>query len=97
MSSPKLPKAVTLPKLKDPNNIAEIFANHVVGIGVRDGIVHLTLSVIRPSHNAGTPQDENAVTCRLAMPIHTLSALAEADRQIKAAMKMQPGSDSQLN
>jgi len=99
MSSPKHPKSTMLPKLKDPNNVEETFINHVVGLGVRDGFAHVTLSIIRPNHSSqnGGSEDENVVGCRLTMPLQTLSALVEADRQLKAVMQMQSATTSKPN
>lgn len=93
MSVPKHPKSAvnSLPKLTDPNTIQEVFANHLVGINIRDGIVHLTFSVIRPKHNLQTHgnDDENVVTARLALPISTMESLIGGFDHLKTAMQMQ--------
>ena len=94
MASPKIPMQQALhalPALIDPNHIEETFANQLVGIGVTDGIVHITLSVVRARHNnPGGPSDnENVVTMRSVMPIATMNALVEAYGQLLSAIQFQ--------
>jgi hypothetical protein len=91
MSSPKAPSQQQLLALTDPNNVTEAFANTLVGLGIRDGIAHVTLSVVRPRHNTigGATQDEQVMSARVAMPVPTLAALAQAFTQLQTAMRMQ--------
>lgn len=94
MASPKLPglQLVAAPPLSDPNHVEETFANQMVGIGVADGIVHLTLSVVRARHNnnpGGPSGNENIVTMRPVMPLATMNALVEAYGQLQNALRMQ--------
>lgn len=92
MASPKNPSQQALaPKLTDPNNVQEAFANYPVGISIRDGIVHITLSVIRPRHSGvvGPSDEENVVTSRTALPLTTMNALVEAYGQLQTAMHAQ--------
>lgn len=93
MASPKSPgqQMVALPPLTDPNHVEETFANQLVGIGITDGIVHLTLSVVRARHNnpGGPTDNENVVAMRPVMPLATMSALVEAYGQLMTALRMQ--------
>jgi hypothetical protein len=94
MASPKNPvvgQVVTLPVLTDPNSVQEAYSNQLVGIGIRDGIVHITLSIIRPRHNnpGGPSDDENVVVARDAMPTATMNALCEGYQQLLTAMQIQ--------
>ncbi len=91
MASPKLPGQITLPPLTDPNNVKETFGNQLMGINYCDGIVHLTISMIRPRHkNPGSANDnENVVVLRPTFPMAVLDALVEAHRQLNVAMTMQ--------
>jgi len=89
-------KIASAPKPRDPDNLPVTFVNHVVGLSVRNGIVYLTLSVIRPSHTAGT-KDENVVVTRLCMPARTLSAVVEAEKQLRAAVQLRTAPTGSTN
>ena len=92
MASPKHPglHVQSLPKLTDPNNVQEVYANHTVGLNYRDGMMHITFSVIRPRHSGATgPDEENVVAVRIALPAMTMGALVDAYGQLQKAMQMQ--------
>ena len=89
-------KKTSPPKLSDPDNLPVTFVNHVAGLSVRNGIVYLTLSVIRPAHTAGT-KDENVLVTRLCMPAYTLSAVVEAERQLRAAVRLRTAPTGSTN
>lgn len=77
-----------LPPLADPNHIAESYANHTAGISFRDGVVHLTLSVIRPLHSGSVTRSdlENVVVARIALSEPAMQALVQAYAQLCAAL-----------
>lgn len=93
MSAPTKPlQQKTLP-LTDPNNVAEVFADELTGIQCRNGAAHLTFSVFRPKHSkagahANSTDHERVVTSRLVIPMNALEALAQANEQVKNAMKL---------
>ena len=78
-----------LPPLNDPNHVAECYANHTAGLSFRDGVVHLTLSVIRPLHhtNVTGPHLENVVVARIALSEPAMQAVVQAFTQLFAAMQ----------
>lgn len=78
-----------LPPLSDPNHVAECYANHTAGLSFRDGVVHLTLSVIRPLHrtNVTGPHLENVVVARVALSEPAMHAIVQAFTQLCAAMQ----------
>jgi hypothetical protein len=85
-----------LPKLCDPNHVAEIYANHTAGISVRDGVIHITLSIIRPLHSGRVtgPDLENIVAARIALPIPAMEALLVAYTQLRTALTSPPAKQS---
>jgi hypothetical protein len=92
MSSPKQPSGPPLPKLIDPNNVQDTptFANHLVGLGCKDGVWHLTFSHIRPKHsNNGTATDENVLIACISVTAPVMTMLAQGFEQLNAAMQLQ--------
>ncbi len=77
-----------LPPLGDPNHVAEAYANHTAGISFRDGVVHLTLSVIRPLHSGRVTRSdlENVVVARIALSEPAMQAIVQAYAQLCAAL-----------
>ncbi|NBU58310.1 MAG: hypothetical protein EBS23_00740 [Betaproteobacteria bacterium] len=78
-----------LPPLSDPNHVAECYANHTAGLSFRDGVVHLTLSVVRPLHltTVTGPHLENVVVARVALSEPAMQAIVQAFAQLCAAIQ----------
>lgn len=92
MSAPKQPSGQQLPKLIDPNNVQDthVFANHLVGMGFKDGVVHLTFSHLRPKHSSnGTASDENVLVSCMSVTPAVMEMLTQGYAQLTSALVMQ--------
>lgn len=94
MASPKSPghqPMLQLPTLTDPNHVEETYANHVAGLSVMNGDVHITLSMIRPQHNkpGGSSNNEHVVVDRPVLPLAIMQALVDNWGQLMRAMQVQ--------
>ena len=79
-------------EISDPKNVQETFVSGPFNIMNVGGMVHITLTTVRPNPNdlfrgSTTPEFQGTVACRLLMPIAMAEQLTRtlADTLIKAA------------
>jgi hypothetical protein len=88
MASPKLPEHLTLLPLTDPNEVREVLAHDFI-VNVRDDLMHITLTAIRPSDydpKTGKTTEQRIVTGRVVMSVTAASAMADCVRQVLTAV-----------
>ena len=92
-SSPKtVPQQAPVPPVVDPDNVAEKFVTELTGTQVVGPNLHLTFSVIRPSHEVTAPGVMEITTRRVVAmrPVIPLAVIPDIIQQLRQIMDGRP-------